>query len=141
MPDRYSDEQVETILVHAMNNLEDDGFSRNQLEEMANELGISPEALAKAESHVNATSSTPDSQTEGAYSSERSSPEQVESGQILSRNGFSQHLAIYLIVNGGLLVLNFILSGAITWAIYSVLGWGIGLVFHPRRSPTHQSPE
>ncbi|ESA37238.1 hypothetical protein N836_03835 [Leptolyngbya sp. Heron Island J] len=106
----YSIEEVQQILAQAMEQSQQEGFSRSQLEEMAADLGISPEALTLAEQHCQETSvqttSTPASQ----------------------RPAFSQQLRTYVVVNGFLLALNFSLSGTITWAIYPLLGWGMGLL-------------
>ena len=41
MAKRYSTEKVQQILVQAMGQSQREGFSRSQLEEMANDLGIS----------------------------------------------------------------------------------------------------
>lgn len=42
---------------------------------------------------------------------------------------FYSHLAVYLIVNTGLHILNYIM-GAPYWAIWPALGWGMGVFFH-----------
>ncbi len=44
--------------------------------------------------------------------------------------GFRYHLTIYLLVNGGLLALNLTTSSHYLWSLWSVFGWGIGLVSH-----------
>jgi hypothetical protein len=40
-----------------------------------------------------------------------------------------QHILVYLIVMGGLLLVN-LLSGRPFWVIWPAFGWGIGLAFH-----------
>jgi hypothetical protein len=51
------------------------------------------------------------------------------------RASFKSHLVTYLVVNGFLWALWYFQSGAETyghlpWALWSTLGWGIGLVSH-----------
>jgi len=41
---------------------------------------------------------------------------------------FYQHLAAYLLVNGGLFIFN--VSTDQNWFLYPLLGWGIGLAAH-----------
>jgi hypothetical protein len=42
---------------------------------------------------------------------------------------FYTHLTIYTIANGSLLALN-LLAGEPAWAVWPLLGWGIGLIAH-----------
>ncbi len=115
MAERYSAEQVQQILVAAMGQGEEDGFSRSQLAEMATDLGISPDALRQAEQiHPELPA--------------QSAPEP-------KRQKFRQQLRTYAVVNTFLLALNFSLSGSITWAIYPLLGWGLGLLLPGPLSP------
>ncbi|RJG06846.1 hypothetical protein D3870_13295 [Noviherbaspirillum cavernae] len=44
--------------------------------------------------------------------------------------GFFIHLAVYLTVNGGLLLLNLLIVPGRFWAWAPLFGWGIGLLFH-----------
>ena len=112
MAERYSTEQIQQILVLAMGQDEQEGFSRSQLEEMAMDLGISLETLQRAENNLQET------------------PTSVQTSVIQRPRSqdFRQRLRTYVVVNIFLLVLNFTLSGAITWAIYPLLGWGLGLL-------------
>ncbi|EKU98912.1 hypothetical protein Lepto7375DRAFT_8245 [Leptolyngbya sp. PCC 7375] len=112
MAERYSTEQVQQILVTAMGQRQEDGFSRSQLTEMATDLGISPEVLQQAEQTLQKVPV----------------PKQSVSIQASKHQKFQQSLKTYAIVNAFLLALNFILSGTITWAIYPLLGWGLGLL-------------
>jgi len=43
---------------------------------------------------------------------------------------FYSHIFIYLIVNLGLFVLNFIVSRGNWWFYWPLLGWGVGLIAH-----------
>ena len=119
MAERYSDDQVQQILVHALDQStqKSEGFSRSQLEEMATDLGISSEALTRAEQNYQALPA----------------PTQSDPVQKEKQQEFRQQLRTYAVVNAFLLALNFILSGTITWAIYPLLGWGMGLLL-PKES-------
>ena len=116
MVKRYSTEQVQQILVTAMGQSEGDGFSRSQLEDMATELGIAPNTLNLAEQTL------------------QKSPGQAVA-EADKRQKFCQQLRTYAVVNTFLLALNFSLSGTITWAIYPLLGWGLGLLLPNSCSP------
>ena len=50
--------------------------------------------------------------------------------RVEERLGFYRHAAIYVAVNLFLLGLNWFRSPDHWWAIWSVLGWGIGLASH-----------
>jgi 2TM domain len=51
-----------------------------------------------------------------------------------ARRGFKIHAAVYAIVITGLIVLNTLLiaftDANFPWAIFPLVGWGIGLTFH-----------
>lgn len=44
--------------------------------------------------------------------------------------GFQTHLLIYVLVNAGLAVINYTTWSSHPWFLYSVGGWGIGLLAH-----------
>jgi hypothetical protein len=44
--------------------------------------------------------------------------------------GFYIHLTTYLVVNTGFVLFNMLMAPTKIWAIWPVLGWGIGLLFH-----------
>ncbi|HEV2608727.1 MAG TPA: 2TM domain-containing protein [Noviherbaspirillum sp.] len=44
--------------------------------------------------------------------------------------GFYTHLSVYVIVNTGLIALNIAQDSGRPFAIFPLLGWGIGLLFH-----------
>jgi len=50
--------------------------------------------------------------------------------QVERKLGFYIHLSVYLAVNSGLIMLNVLLASAKPWAVFPLLGWGIGLLFH-----------
>ena len=43
---------------------------------------------------------------------------------------FYVHLAIYLVVNAGLLVLDLLQGDGLQWAYWVIIGWGIGIAAH-----------
>ena len=44
--------------------------------------------------------------------------------------GFYIHATVYALVNTFLAVLNFATSPTVFWAIWPILGWGLGLTMH-----------
>ncbi len=44
--------------------------------------------------------------------------------------GFGIHLGVYVLVNVGLALINFLVSPHKVWAVWPLFGWGIGLLFH-----------
>lgn len=57
------------------------------------------------------------------------------------RRGYWEHLASYVIVNTFLLCLNLLNWSGHLWAIYPILGWGIGLAFHTVEAFNSRVPE
>jgi hypothetical protein len=51
-----------------------------------------------------------------------------------ARRGFKVHAIVYAIVNLGLITLNAVLiattAANFPWAVFPLVGWGIGLTFH-----------
>ncbi len=43
---------------------------------------------------------------------------------------FYVHLAVYLVVNTGLVIIDLVQGDGLQWAQWVILGWGIGLVAH-----------
>lgn len=50
--------------------------------------------------------------------------------QVERKLGFGIHLAVYVMVNIGLALINFLVSPHKAWAVWPLFGWGIGLLFH-----------
>jgi hypothetical protein len=87
-------------------------FTEAQLLEMAAELGIEPDTVQQA---------TQDWQGEA----------EIEAKKRDRHRRYCQQVATYAGVNTLLIGINLVTAGAITWAIYPLLGWGIGLCFGP----------
>lgn len=92
-----------------------EGISRERLFSMAAELGISADEVADAEKLVQAQ------RTELRDRAEFNRSRQ---------DAFVHHLATYVIVNASLVGMNFVTDHRLTWAIWSILGWGIGIATH-----------
>ena len=46
------------------------------------------------------------------------------------KRDFTAHLAVYLIVNAGLVVIWALTSAGYFWPLWPILGWGIGVALH-----------
>lgn len=107
----YSNDDVQQILRQASRLQHDGSVSREQLSEIAAEVGISPEILQQAER---------------AWLTER----QVQQRQARYRLGFKLHLIPYIVTSAFLVLLNLATTPRIYWSIYPVLGWGLGVAIH-----------
>ena len=116
MNDLYPSEDAQQILQIAIARQTESGeLSRAQLLEIASELGISEETLWLAEQEwLSLRGVAKDQQTFDEYRRQR----------------FQHHLVRYIVVNLFLLLLNFLIGGSLTWSLYVVLGWGLGLALH-----------
>lgn len=50
--------------------------------------------------------------------------------RVKALQGFYIHFAIYLVVNAGLAIMNFISSPDSLWFYWTTVGWGIGVGIH-----------
>ncbi|MCK5811763.1 MAG: 2TM domain-containing protein [Clostridiales bacterium] len=50
--------------------------------------------------------------------------------RVKEKRELTSHIIAYVCVNGFLLALNYIIQSEISWALFPLLGWGIGLVIH-----------
>jgi hypothetical protein len=110
----YQSEDVQQILQRALARRQAGEFSRSQLLEMAAELGISPDVLEKAEQE---------------WLAQRGEDQDRRVFDTARRRSFKAHLISYLAVNIFLVLINLITSPSYFWAIYPILGWGLGLFF------------
>lgn len=127
---QYSEEAAREILRRAMEeDQQEKDFSREQLQAMADELGISHESLARAE--------------QTWLSEERTLPEREDQVAFLRhrQQAFRSHAAMFVIVNIFLFFLNIATGFESWWFIYPLLGWGMGLAAHAwsvRQNEGHQ---
>jgi hypothetical protein len=50
--------------------------------------------------------------------------------RIKKKHDFAAHVLAYILVNGFLITLWFVLGHGFFWPVFPLFGWGIGLVFH-----------
>lgn len=132
-----TEQDVDEILKIAVNKSSvSNEILRERLAMSASELGITPEALE-------------DAQREYALKkkdilAERAREELVRQYSEEGRRGLIQHVMIYAVVCGALLIFNLIRKPGDIWAIYPIAGWGIGVVSHAiawltsRKNPTEE---
>lgn len=48
----------------------------------------------------------------------------------IAKYGFYRHLALYLVINAFLVLINIATGAETNWAIWPMLGWGIAVVIH-----------
>ncbi|MDQ7028283.1 MAG: 2TM domain-containing protein [Ardenticatenia bacterium] len=113
---RYSPEDVKAILNRAVElSTREEGFSRVQLFDMARELGLSEEVVLRAEEEWLARAN-----------------EEEERQQFIAkqRQEFREHVVAFVIVNAAIVAINLLVTPSFFWAIFPIIGWGIGLAFH-----------
>jgi 2TM domain len=111
MPEYYSQEDVQQILQLAIAKRAIDGdFSRVQLLEMADELGISPENLQQAETQ---------------WLAKQDEFKERQQFDIYRRNQLKQNFVRYLIVNVFLILVNLVLFKSANFGLTIALIWGL----------------
>ncbi len=111
----YRSDDIQQILQKALAKKQEGEFSREQLLEMASELGIPPEMLKSAEQE---------------WQIQRGKEQKRQAFDRFRRQAFKANLISYIAVNVFLVVINLLTSPRHFWAIYPILGWGLGLFFH-----------
>lgn len=112
----YSKQEVDRILRRAIEatSSKGDTLSESEILKIAEELNIDKNQVRIA-------------------MREDASVTQFENAKIMWRkkkkSEFYQHLTSYVIINGFMIALNIFLSGTLGWAIFPLLGWGLGLAF------------
>jgi hypothetical protein len=122
---RYTDDAARRILQKAMDlqmKDQEGSFSRDQLAEMAQELGISTETLMAAEQ-------------EWLQEQEGRQEREIQAADIQAFNrermqSFYAHLVPFVMVNLFLFII-FVTTGSdFPWFLFPLFGWGIGLASH-----------
>lgn len=109
----YQQEDVQQILNLAIARQASDGeFSREQLVEIASELGISTDILAEAEQDWLVQ------QKEGLKRQDFNN---------YRRRRLQKKVGKFVIVNSFFVGLNFLSAGEVSWSLYILLFWGLGL--------------
>jgi hypothetical protein len=111
---QYSKDEVDRIIRRALKFKKADSVNHQELVETAREFGIDPQTL------------------EAAIEKEQESfaKEKARRTRLRRRKAhFHRHLWSYIIVIGGLLLINVVTPGP-WWFQWPALGWGIGLAFN-----------
>ena len=112
-PPSYRQEDLQQILQLAIaRQADNDDFSREQLLEIAAELDISPANLQLAEQE---------------WLSRRGELQQRQEFNLYRRRMFRKKFGTYIIFNTFFVLLNLITSGTLSWSLYVLLFWGLGL--------------
>ena len=130
---RYSDAERDEILRRAIAEQEgSDEITHEELVDAAREIGIDP---AKVEAAAAAISK------ERGQREEETEDEALVRVEVTRRRArFGRHLLTYLIVNGALVAMN-LAAGGTFWAIWPILGWGLGLALQAARALPGPSDE
>ena len=111
---RFNSEEVSAIIRRALTSKSGhDEVDYDDLVEIARQSGISPaklEAALREEAEL------------GEYEKAR------EEWMRTRRQHFMEHFRAYVIVNGALILMN-LMTWGYPWAIWPIVGWGIGLAF------------
>ncbi len=115
-----SEEDVEEILKLAIRQSHESTTDlKLRLQQTATELGIAPEAIARAEQQ---------------YFQGKTIKEELREYDEERRRSARLHLISYIAVNLGLLGINLLTAlgdrDPSLWALYPLMGWGIGLMIH-----------
>ena len=112
-PDSYSQEDIQQILHLAIaNHHTEEELSRQQLWEIAGELDISNATIQAAEKD---------------WLEQKAIDRQRHAFNLYRRQQFKQKLTKYAIVNTFLVSLNFVAIGTLSWSLYILLFWGLGI--------------
>jgi hypothetical protein len=126
---RFSQEEVGELIETAtrLDGLVGDrGLSLEELRGVAAELGISDDALLEAlETRLHAERKAREEEARQVASSAATAS--TRRAQV---NGWKQHTAAYLGVNGGLAILDLITGSGFNWFFYVAAAWGIGYLIH-----------
>ena len=109
----YHQEDIQQILQIAIARQAHEGeFSHEQLLEIAAELEISPECLQIAERE---------------WLSQQTDIQKRQEFNTYRRSKLQKRVGNYVIVNSFLVLLNLVSAGDLSWSLYVVLFWGLGL--------------
>jgi hypothetical protein len=111
----YNSEEMQQILEVAFKRKQEGEFTRENIIEIASELGVSSESLKAAEQ-------------EWLTKEVEVKKQQMSNNQ--KQQEFKLHLITFIAVNGFLILLNMFTSPGYFWAIFPLLGWGLGLFLH-----------
>lgn len=115
-PDSYSQEDIQQILQLAIarHHIEDE-LTRQQLWEIASELEISNAVIQSAERE---------------WLERKALDLQRQAFNLHRRQKFKQKLTKFAIINTFLLGFNLVAAGSLTWSLYILLFWGLGVALN-----------
>jgi len=122
----YSDADMHEILKRAASIDGNANLSRHVLEQTAAELGISKEALERAEAE---------------YRDQQGTRSQREAYMKSRQAEFNQHLVSYCGVNLFLIGVWWFTGRGYPWFIWPIMGWGLGMFMHAFSLRTTQGEE
>lgn len=113
MADLYRQDEVQQILHIAIARQASTGeLTRSQMIEIAEEMGISLAELHAAETE---------------WLQQRRVDQERHLFDQYRRTRFRHRVTRYVIVNAFLIILNVVTAGHISWALYPLIGWGMGI--------------
>ena len=114
--DSYSPEDIQQILHLAIASQHiDEELSRQQLWEIASELDINNATIVAAERN---------------WLAQKAVNRQRQAFDVYRRQRFQQKLTKYAIVNTFLVSFNFLVAGTLSWSLYILLFWGLGVALN-----------
>ena len=134
----YSDDEAREILKLAVDYQERDDFkySQDQLFDLGREMGLTQDAIVKAEQDMRGGLETPvrakrPTARERAVNSKAGISAEEAAFRSERMMSLYQHLAIYLMGVVTCFIINLVTSGlGFPWYLIVVFGWGMGLVGH-----------
>jgi len=115
MDRKFTNEEVEQIIKIALRSKQDSGsISTENIYDIAKELNIDPAAIQGA-----------------IYEYENKGDiDSIRDEFIKKRKkSFFDHLTSYLAINSFLVIIDLVTGGGISWSIFPILGWGLGVFF------------
>jgi hypothetical protein len=134
----YSDDEAREILKRAVEYQERDDykFSREQLLDLGREMGLSQDAIVKAEQDMRGGLETPvrakrPTATARATANDTQISEEEAAFRRERMMSFYMHFAIYAAVIALVFTINLMTNGlSFPWFLFVLFGWGIGIVAH-----------
>ncbi|MEM6611176.1 MAG: 2TM domain-containing protein [Cyanobacteria bacterium P01_C01_bin.72] len=115
-PDSYSQEDIQEILQIAIaNHHTEEELSRQQLWEIAAELDIDTNTIQAAEK---------------GWLTKKEGDRLRSQFNLVRRQRFQQKLVKFAIINTFLVFLNLLIAGTLSWSLYVLLSWGLGVALN-----------
>jgi hypothetical protein len=126
-PESYSQEDIQQILQIALARKADgEELTRQQLWEIASELDIDSQSLQAAEQD---------------WLEQKAIQKKRQAFNLYRRNQFKQTLVRYVIINTFLVSFNIAIAGTITWSLYILFFWGLGIALNGWKAYQTQGEE